>query len=371
MASTATGGNTAKFDVCIDALMNGCVNAFTQLYTLSHRPPLCVDELAQTMFSVPDETLPWVLERLTAAEMKRRHSDYRGVLYEHTELAAYFEKHGDKEQAISQLSQALQACVDSLDHELEGEAHEAIALLFERLGVLVEATTHHETRLKLAEISSKPEVRQRAAKNLIRVFNARGNALLAEQKHLEAKAFFEKAVACAKNCGDTAAEAKAYASLGSVTVLIGDLNKALEYNQRFLLVSREAKDGHGEAAAALEVAKLQGSLGHSADAINSLKDALAIAEAANDLDGINSACRQLADTYKADGNNVSAVHYFREHFKVSRDIGDARAIENARISLGFAMGDHHFTHAGNRRGFLNLVVEDLPALLEWMGTGAM
>jgi tetratricopeptide (TPR) repeat protein len=363
--------NSTKFDVCIDALMKGCVNSFVQVYTLSHREPVCVDELAQTMFSIPDETLPWVLDQLTEAEMKRRHSDFRGVLDHNMSLATYFEERGDKAQAMHQQQLALQSCTESLDNGLEGEAHENIAGLYERLTMLPEALLHHETRLKLAEISGDAATKDRAARNNIRLYMGRGEKSLADGHLEEAKQFFEHAVEASRGCGESASEARAYSALGNITVLMGDIRKALEYQRRYLVVSREAKDGHGESRAALEVAKLQDKLGNAAEAISSLKEALAVAEETNDLLAINEACKHLGETYKNDDQNMKAVHYFQEHFRVSRDIGEAATADSARIQLGFALGHHHFEHAGNRRGYLNMVCDDLAAQLEWMGSGTL
>ena len=372
-AGKTAGGtaNTTKFDVCIDALMHGCVNAFVQVYTLSHRDPVCVDELAQTMFAIPDETLPWVLEQLTEAELKRRHSDFRGVLQHNESLATYFEERGDTAQAMQQQLLALQSCTESLDNTLEGEAHENIAGLYERLNMLPEALLHHETRLKLAEIGGDLGTKDRAARNLIRLYMSRGDKALADGQLDDAKLFFENAVEASKGCGDPASEARAYSALGNITVLMGDMRKALEYQRRYLVVARESGDGHGESAASLEVAKLQDRLGNASEAITSLKEALAVAEETNDLHAINEACKHLGETYKNDDQNVKAVHYFQEHFRVSRDMGEAATADSARIQLGFALGDHHFGHAGNRRGYLNMVCDDLAAQLEWMGSGTL
>ena len=365
------GANSVRFDACIDALMNGCIDAFVQVFTLSHRDPVCVDELARTTFSIPDDALPWVQERLVVAEMARRRSEFYEVLHERMELAQYFEQHGDKVEAVRQHQVALAAASESLDRVLEGEAHENIALLYERLDRLSEALAHYETRDRLADVSGDAETKQRAAHHLIRVYMAQGERALTDSRYTDALAFYDKAVECAKSAGDGEAEAKAYSALGNVTVLLGDIQKALEYQQRFLVVAREAHDGHGESVAALQVAKLHDTLGQRPEAIESLKVALEVAETNHDVLAINEACKQLGTTYRNMGQNLKAVHYYKEHFRVSRDIGELSTIESARISLGFALGEHHFTHAGNRRGFLSVVCDDLAGQLAWMADGEL
>lgn len=371
MASSTGVKNSAKFDVSIDTLMRGCVNAFVQVFTLSHRDPVCVDELAQAYFAIPDARLPWIQEYLMSVEMKRRKSDFRGALEDSLKLATYFEEVRDYEQAAKHHRIALQHCADSLNRQLEGEAHEAFGFFLERRKNISEAILHHETRLKLAEVSGDTQAKAAACRNLVRVFLLRGEEHQATHEMNDAKLQFEKAVTVAKSCGDAASEAQAYAALGNVTVLLGDLQKALDYQKRFLVVSREAKSVHGESAASLKVAQLQEQLGQTSDAIASLKSALTLAEQSDDLRSICSACHQLGKSYKSAGESIKSVHYFREAFRVARDIGDPQLVNSARVSLGFALGEHYFASASGNKGFVSVVCNDMPAQLEWLGGGVL
>lgn len=361
--------NALKYEVCVDTLLSGCVGAFVQLFTLSHRDPVCVDELAQKMFSIPDDKLPWVQEALIAAELKRRRSDFAGVFEENMKLAQYFEECGDHEQAAKQHQIALQNCTESLDRGLEGEAHEAFGLFYERRKQIAEATLHHETRLKLSEIAGDAEARARAAKNLFRVYMARGTNEMSNNKPQEAKTFYEKAVVVAKSSRDPQLESQAYSALGNITVLLGDLQKALEYEKRFLVVSREAKNGHSESVAALKVAKLQETLGHQDEAIQSLRSALIRAEEVNDLTAVCDACRQLGEAYRNAGQPVKATHYFQQYFRVACNIGNERQIEKARIAYGFSLGESYFKEFGGDAGYIGIVCDDMATQLEWMSGG--
>ena len=370
---SGTHGGSTKFDVCIDTLMNGCVNAYVQLFTLSHRDPVCVDELAQTMFSIPDEKLTWVQDALINAEMMRRRSDFRGAFNEAVSLSQYFESEGDKDQAIHQHQIALQYGMDSLDRALEADAHESFGLLHERLGMIKEAALHHETSLKLAEIADLPEMKLKASKNMLRVYMRCGEEALPKGEVEEAKSYFERAVVIAKASGQTKEEAEAYAALGNVTVLLGDLNKALEYQKRFMLVSRDRRNDHSESVAALQVGRLQESLGKADEAIATLKSSLALAEQSNDLQSICDACRQLGEVYQRNNERVKAVHYFNQSFKAARDIGNPQTVEDSRIALGFALGEHYFLpkNDSGATGYLSVVVDDMPTYLQWMSSGSL
>ena len=371
VASSTGVKNSVKFDVCIDTLMKGCVNAFVQAFSLSHRDPVCIDELAQTFFSIPDSRLPWVQEYLMSVEIKRRKSDFRGALDDSLKLAQYFEEVRDHEQAAKHHRIALQHCADSLNRQLEGEAHEAFGLFLERRKNISEAILHHETRLRLAEVSGDAPAKLIACKNLVRVYLLRGEELQIASQMNDAKLQYEKAVGVAKSCGDAASEAQAYAALGNVTVLLGDLQKALDYQKRFLVVSREAKSVHGESAASLKVAQLQEQLGQTSEAVSSLKSALTLAEQTDDLRSICEACHQLGKAYKTMGDSMKSVHYFRESFRVARDIGETQLVNSSRVALGFALGEHYFAAASGNKGFVSVVCNDMPAQLDWLGGGVL
>ena len=65
--------------LCVDILMRGCVNSFIDLYRLSHREPVCIDQLAGEMFSVSKDKLPWIAEILAEAEESKRKSKFSDV----------------------------------------------------------------------------------------------------------------------------------------------------------------------------------------------------------------------------------------------------------------------------------------------------
>lgn len=366
-----------KMNVCIESLMNGCVNTFCQLFELAHREPVCVDELSQTMFAIPDAALPWLLDRLSAAELLRRQRAFRSVFQVLSEISAYFEKNGDKDEAVKHLHNALEATAESLDVELHGEALEATAALHERLGQFTDSLKFFEQRFKLCNTNPDSSdragiaTRNKAAQNIIRLCNVRGAAALQHQRFDEAKNFYERSVSVAKLIEDTDAEAAAYSSLGEVNVVMGDLKKALDYQQRFLALSRLRRDGKGESSAALSVAQLQRSLGDNDASISSFRKALEAADAAQDLNALCSATRQLGEAYRSSGDKNLAAHYLTQHFKVAREVGTQETVESARYGLGFALADHHMENAGGRAGFLEMVHQDMPALLEWLGEGHM
>eukprot|EP01062_Namystynia_karyoxenos_P074482 TRINITY_DN7139_c0_g1_i1.p1 TRINITY_DN7139_c0_g1~~TRINITY_DN7139_c0_g1_i1.p1 ORF type:complete len:437 (+),score=185.10 TRINITY_DN7139_c0_g1_i1:112-1311(+) len=364
-----TTGSLAQ-RLCVHLLMRGCLHSFTELYHLSHRPPVCVDELAAQMFSVPDDDLPMIADVLAEAEESRRESKFREVYDKYHELADFFEASGDREAAIHFHLLGLRCARASGDQELEGIAHEKQGHAHERLGDLDKAVVCHETFLRLAEASRNMQRKRDANDNLIRVYMAQATRLEEEGEYEKARDFFEKAVHTANSNNDQDAEAEAYNRIGRINTLLGDLSRALEYQKRFLLVSKQLKHAGKEGRAARECAALQAKLEQHNDASQSLLRALEIAEEQEDLHGIASSCRQLGHLYNSVGDYAKARHYFKDFFRVAQTLRDAAMIEEARIKLGLAEGNLQWHTAGGG-GFVGMVARDLPAILKWKSTGSL
>eukprot|EP00756_Hemistasia_phaeocysticola_P035553 Hpha_TRINITY_DN16593_c0_g1::TRINITY_DN16593_c0_g1_i1::g.132954::m.132954 len=356
--------------LCVHVLMRGCVHTFVELYKLSHRPPVCVNELAEQLFTIPDDDLPMIADVLAEAEEARRQSKFQEVYDKYIEIADYFEAVGDKEAAIHFHNLGLKCARASSDKDLECTAHEKLGQAHERLGDLEKATTSHETCLRLAEASRSVQRKHDANDNLIRVYMARAAGLEGEGQYENARDFYEKTVHTANSNNDQEAEAEAYHSIGRINTLLGDLARALEYQKRFLLVSKQLKSARNEGRAARECAALQAKLEQHREAISSLQRALEIAEEQEDLQGIAVSCQQLGHLFNTLSEFAKARHYFKDNFRVAQLLRDPAMIEEARIKLGLAEGNLQWQSAGGT-GFVDVVARDLPAVLKWKSTGGL
>ncbi|KEG05268.1 putative intraflagellar transport protein IFT88, partial [Trypanosoma grayi] len=99
--------DSLRFHLCVDALAEGCITTFIHLFRLSHRDPVCVDQLAQTHFTIPDASLRWVRDQLAAVEVLRRQSEFRDVYERCRALAEYFEGERDYAEAACHYDTAL------------------------------------------------------------------------------------------------------------------------------------------------------------------------------------------------------------------------------------------------------------------------
>ena len=205
---------------------------------------------------------------------------------------------------------------------------------------------------------------------LIRAYLLIGAECEETGQYADARDHYTRAVHTAANNGDRDSEAEAYTRLGSITVLLGDLDKALEYQQRFLLVSKQLGGGRKEGRAVRECAVLQERLQQHEEAAASLKRALEIAEEHEDLPAIQSTCAHLGRLYAALEDHAKAVHYYREAFRVAQVLDDPKLIQTCRVNLGMSQGCLRWRSAGGT-GYVSIVGKDIQSVLQWKATGSL
>jgi hypothetical protein len=181
-----------SFDLCVQTLMSGCVSSFVEFYNLSHRDPVCVDALANKMFSIGMDKLPYIQSTLVQAEKARRGGEFREVYDCYIKLANYFEDEMDHKTSLHFHQVGLDNAKQSSDKELEGIAHENFGNAHERLGNTEMAIKFHETHLRLSEAAWNQNMKRQANKNLIRVYMKRAAECEAAAEYPRAKELYEK-----------------------------------------------------------------------------------------------------------------------------------------------------------------------------------
>ncbi|KAH9599541.1 hypothetical protein LSM04_005408 [Trypanosoma melophagium] len=385
-AATTTGGKIAtggtgvvlaqrekdslRFHLCVDALADGCVTTFIHLFQLSHRPPVCVDPLAQTHFTIPDDRLRWVREQLAAVEILRRQSEFRDAVMCCYALADYFESERDHEEAAWHYETALRYAMESLERPLEQEVRETYAGFFERRKQYRKALALYEVMYKLAIAVEDEKTAREANFHMMRTCQALAEEMMKTNPD-EARRFLEQALNIARRVGSGENEAACCHALGVLCEQLGDLQGALRYQQAFYEVSRREKLMEEEKTAALLVASLQERMHMGTEAMESLQRALSLAREVGDLEGVCHATMQLGQAYKSSGEEEKALEYFRQNFETARQQQNQDVEDQARVALGFALGEYYYTHAGNGRGYVPIVCYDIKAQLEWMSNGVL
>nr|CCC89684.1 unnamed protein product [Trypanosoma congolense IL3000] len=362
--------DSVRFHLCIDALGEGCVNTFIHLFHLSHRDPVCVDQLAQTLFTIPDDKLKWVKEQLAAVEVLRRQSEFREVFERCRLLADYFESERDYEEAAWHYDVGLRYAMESLDRSLEQEVRLAFGAFFERRKQLRKTIFHYEEVYHLALSLNDTKVAAEASCHLTHAYLEVGLELKTSDPRMAIQ-FLLRSLEMSRRRRSAEDEAESLRALGSVYEHMGNLNEALRYQKMFLEVSKGAKLLDKERHASLCIANIQERLHMVDEAVESLKCALQLAEEAEDLEGIYRATLQLGQAYDSSGGYEQALGSYRANFDVARRLNDSNLTDQARVALGFALGENYLKNAGGGRGYVPIVCEDVEAQLQWMSKGVL
>lgn len=381
--STAAGGgncasvvvaqsekDSVRFHLCVDALAEGCVNTFIHLFHLSHRDPVCVDQLAQTLFTIPDEKLVWVKSQLAAVEVLRRQSEFRDVCERCQLLADYFESERDCDEAAWHYDVALRIAMESLDRPLEQEVRLSFGAFFERHKQLRKAIALFEEVYHLAMALNDVETAVEANYRLIRTYLSL-SAELKDTNPKEAISFLERALDMSQRVKSAKDEADSLHALGNIYESMGDFRRALEYQKRFFEVARAANLVEREKRASLCVASMQERMNMTDEAVHSLQCALELSEKAADIEGVYRATMQLGQAYDSSGDHEKALMSYRANFGAARKLNNSDLTDQARVALGFALGEHYLKHAGGGRGYVPIVCDDVKAQLEWMSNGIL
>ncbi|KPA79711.1 hypothetical protein ABB37_05474 [Leptomonas pyrrhocoris] len=362
--------DSVAFRLCCEALSEGCVQTYMHLFQLAHRDPVCVDTLAHTYFSVPDDRLAWVQQQLSAVEVLRRQSEFAQVLALCKQLADYFEGERDYAEATWFYETALQYTMESLDRALEHEARQAYAGYEERRGNLEAAAVLYEAMYRQSLALRDAAGVRTASQCLVRIYQALGNAKK-NSDPVAAAAFFGKVRLAAEREKNAVDECAAYSALGDVSEARGDFPRALAYSRSYRAVAQREELKPQECRATLRVADLEERLGLKLEASVTLQEALVLAKELGEPRQLCHATLQLGEAYRARGLDAEALQCFDESFAAAVETGLQELIDKVRIAMGFARGDHSLAHAYHGEGYLKLVCTDIRAQLAWMSGGTL
>ncbi|CCW70988.1 unnamed protein product [Phytomonas sp. Hart1] len=377
--------DSPRFHLAVQALQEGCIQSFIRFFYLSHRDPVCVNELSQTHFTIPEGRLGWVQQQLSAVEVLRRQSEFREVLHACGELAVYFESEGDFLEAAWHHERALAFMIESLDVSLEQVAREAFARFLQRVGRIEAAAEQYEAMYSLAKAVQDEEKALAVSLSLVTLCQEMGERELRAGNLQTAREYFERCVLRAKRSRYGVEEGSAYEALGHLHEKKGNLYTALEYQKNFRVVAQREKLYEKECQAIMNVASLEDRVGENTQAIASLQEAVDMARKLGDSVKIAKATMNLGEAYRSsmregmrhrnpeeDGNtSTEVIVRFSESFEAARQSRDMELIDSARVLLGFARGGHYFKHVGNGRGYPDIVCNDVRAQLKWMSTGEL
>jgi tetratricopeptide (TPR) repeat protein len=361
-ADRIKGKGIDKQQLCIDLLMDGCVQSFIDFFYITHRKLSSVQnplgEDAQDVH-IPEETLVFFKDTLESAETARRMKNYHHCFEHYNVLSDYFEKMGDLKTAMYFYARCAEVATEVDARESIAKANLNLGLCEEKQSHWEEAMKYHEKALVLANNADSLPLQIKSASRLVHVYRTLAEKCETSGQPQNATVFFERCLHCARLSKDSSLEGDACHRLGKAKHAIGDYQTAIDLQQQYLEMAKTLDDRAAEAAARAALAHAYEALGQKKEAINQLECLLNVANDAGELQAQVSACLNLGLLYHDHGSYEKSVELLEQHFDLSRQLGDRKLIDSARVILGMARGH------GKLGIYVNLINSNLPKLLQW------
>lgn len=334
--------------VCIEALQDGCVDAFSHVFHLSHRAPVLVDPIAEKYFKISTPKLREIKQSLVKAEEMRRQSGQVSQVYDvYYELACYFEQNGDIKTSMYFHRKGQEVARQSSDALLEGRAHSNHGKLFERLGDVSTAASHYERHLALAEKGDDVTYLKEASKEVVRIYSKIADEHLKTENLKSAREILEKSYGIARKCNDTQLIAETAYRCGCVLTELKDVNSALEYHQIHYDLCSNLMDDSEKAKAMSRLGSLYEQAGMQERSLGLLKDLLMLSQKRAKQSPSQESTRMIGESLEKLGTllmemnkHEEAISHFEHNFQLANESGDEKWTVAARIRLGFARGEH-------------------------------
>ena len=142
--------------------------------------------------------------------------------------------------------------------------------------------------------------------------------------------------------GDRAGEGSAYGNLGIAYHSLGDFQKAIEYHERQLKISKEVGDKSGEGSAYGNLGIAYRNLGVFQKAIEYHKRQLRIMKEVEDRVGKGRAYGNLGNAFMILGDFQKAIEYHERHLNITKEVGDRVGEGKAYCNFGnayYSLGD--------------------------------
>ena len=124
--------------------------------------------------------------------------------------------------------------------------------------------------------------------------------------------------------GNMVTHSKVLVNLGLAYIHLGQVEKAIEYYEKSLGISREIRDRNGEGAALGNLGLAYSNLGLVEKAIEYYESTLLIAKEIRDRRGEGIWLGNLGTAYRDLGHVEKAIEYYEKALAISREIGDRR-----------------------------------------------
>ncbi len=178
---------------------------------------------------------------------------------------------------------------------------------------------------KWAEIGDRENWNYRAA------LMSLGNAYDALGEYQRAIDFHQQSLEISRNIGDRNDDGNSLGNLGNAYDSLGEYQRAIDFHQLSLEIFRDIGDRNGEGKSLNNLGIAYDSLGEYQRAIEFLQQSLDISREIGDRNGVGNSLNNLGNAYDSLGEYQQAIEFHRQSLKISRNIGD-RNCEGASLN---------------------------------------
>ncbi len=170
-----------------------------------------------------------------------------------------------------------------------------------------------------------------------------GNVYYSLGEYQKAIEFYQQSLAITREIGDRGGEGKSYGNLGTVYRSLGEYQKAIEFHQQSLAIDREIGDRGGEAYSYNNLGAVYQSLGEYQKAIEFHQQSLAITREIGDRGGEAKSYNNLGNVYYSLGEYQKAIEFHQQSLAIKREIGDRGGEAASYNNLGnvyYSLGEY-------------------------------
>ena len=170
-----------------------------------------------------------------------------------------------------------------------------------------------------------------------------GNAYYFLGEYQKAIEFHQQSLEITREIGDRRGEASSYMGLGNVYLSLGEYPKAIEFHQQSLAIDREIGDRGGEAKSYNNLGNVYYSLGEYQKASEFHQQSLAILREIGDRGGEAASYNNLGTVYNSLGEYQKAIEFHQQSLAITREIGDRGGEAASYGNLGnvyYSLGEY-------------------------------
>ena len=272
---------------------------------------------------------------------------------------------GIQQFQVSQFRESLQSWEKALQiyREIKNRQGEAVSLgnlgnAYHSLGQYAKAIEYHQESLKIKEEFKEKEIDCQdplikmilcpfltisggTTQNSIRQgvaasFVSLGNAYYALGQYEKAIDYYQRSLDLSKKINDRQGEANSLGNLGVVYQSLGQYKKAIDYHQKSLDIKKEISDRQGEVASLGNLGNAYYSLEQYQKAIDYYQRSLDLSKEINDRQGEANSLNNLGEVDQSFGQYEKAIHYHQQSLDIKKNIGDRQGIAHSLGGLGLA-----------------------------------